>query len=71
MREKIVEYEMEFGEHNCSDCNQESIWNETGGFYIVRSCGNNLVEFENFKWWVGEGDFGTREQQTYGIMIDI
>ena len=71
MKLDIIKYESEFGDHDCSDCNLESIWNETGSFYIVRSCGNNLVEFENISWWTGEGDFKSREQQMYRIMIDL
>ena len=39
--------------------------------YRVKSCGNNLIKFEGFRWWEGEGDFRLREQQMYTIMIDL
>ena len=71
IKSDIEKYELEFGDHECNDCNSETIWNETGSFYIVRSCGNNLVKFEDQSWWTGEGNFKFREQQTFSIWIDF
>ena len=42
----IEKYESEFGDHECEDCNMESILCETACIYQVKSCGNNLVQFE-------------------------
>ena len=67
---EIENYEKDFGEHTCEDCNEEWIWNETNSFYRVKSCGNNLVQFEGMTWWLGEGDFVHRDQQMYTVMID-
>ena len=70
-KHEIEKYEAEFGDHFCSDCNWESIWCETSGFYRVKSCGNRLIKFEGFRWWDGEGDFSSRDQQMFSIMIDL
>ena len=71
MKQNIERYELEFGEHECDDCNSEMIWNETGSFYRVKSCGNKLVKFEDQCWWKGEGDFKLRAQQMFAIWIDF
>jgi hypothetical protein len=67
----IQTYEAEFGDHKCEDCNEEFVVIETGAFYKVNSCGNNLVKFEDCSWWDGEGDFSTREQQRVSILVDV
>ena len=67
----IEKYEEEFGEHECDDCNFESIIFETGSMYRVKSCGNNLVKFEGMSWWDGEGEFKSREQQMFKLIVDL
>ena len=70
-KKAIKNYEADFGDHFCQDCNSEWICFETGNFYCVRSCGNNLVKFENESWWNGEGNFKSRDQQMFRILVDI
>ena len=54
-KSNIEKYETDFGDHTCEDCNQESIIFENGSMYRVKSCGNNLVKFENMEWWLEKG----------------
>ena len=70
-RDDVVNYEIGFGDHECEDCNQESIVCEQGCIYRVRSCGNNLVKFEGFEWWIGEGDFKSRKNMMCINLVDL
>ena len=70
-RAEVKLYEAEFSDHKCEDCIDELIVIETGGLYKVYSCGNNLVKFEGFEWWNGEGDFASREQQMVTLLMDL
>ena len=69
-KKEVQIYEAAFGDHNCGDSNYELIVIETGGFFKLHSCGNNLVKFEDFEWWNGDGDFSTGEQQWFLPLLD-
>ena len=62
-RYDVMKYEIEFCDHECEDCNQESIVCDHGCMYRERSYGNNLVKFECFEWRIGKGDFKSRRSQ--------